>query len=153
MRIIAYTYCADYHCQECAKKAGMDAPNAFDREGNTPGVVFGTDETPEGGIFCGDCGGKLAAPAGTLRAYTLSELRARASLSESHYFGFASACSNYRHASDNGILDDDECAPLADADGFTFDAFGNPLDGYEGISDYSPDDQAKLLAMQEGGAK
>lgn len=74
MRIIAYTYEADYHCPECAKQRfgtnpqadndehGLD-PNICDIEGNPIHPVFSTDETEyrdeDTGIMrkhhCGDC--------------------------------------------------------------------------------------------------
>lgn len=76
MRIIAYTYCADVHCPECAKEdypadvtlmhatsrqlydtGPADARGvgiyAVDREGNPVRPVFSTDEHDFD--HCGDC--------------------------------------------------------------------------------------------------
>ena len=74
MRIIAYSYRADVHCVECAKKhcaAGLELlqvdklvnvrvdehglpHNLTDVEGNTIRPVFSTDEQLEP-LHCGDC--------------------------------------------------------------------------------------------------
>ena len=56
MRVIAYAYSADLHCLNCAAAAGMDVDGATDSEGNEVGAVFSTDECPEDGEYCGDCG-------------------------------------------------------------------------------------------------
>src|SRR5206468_10817677 len=81
MRVIAYTYEADWHCIACTKartfrcdgthpyaEPGLDengiAMDLIDREGNVLHPVFSTDELPchipssEGGynpVSCGDC--------------------------------------------------------------------------------------------------
>ena len=38
-RPIAYTYNGDVYCRTCASKAGIDKPEARDREGNLPGAI------------------------------------------------------------------------------------------------------------------
>ena len=74
MRIIAYTYEADVHCVHCTQM--RDRGNNFfhrqyrdgaqqdehgimddvkDREGNPIHPIFSSDETPEGGLHCGEC--------------------------------------------------------------------------------------------------
>lgn len=74
MRIIAYTYEANYHCPDCTRdrfivrgavsdESGVPF-GAKDREGNTLHPVFSIDETPadlrpeDGGhtLVCYDCG-------------------------------------------------------------------------------------------------
>lgn len=83
MRIIAYTYEADIHCENCTRlrfniqtftgKPGQsvdehgipDNPPPTDREGNEVHVVFSTDEgqLDENGDemtpYCGDCNGAI----------------------------------------------------------------------------------------------
>ena len=68
MRVIAYTYEADYHCVSCAfDRFGdmLDRDDAVDSEGNPPHPVFSTDEWYANDIFegnttatlaCGTCG-------------------------------------------------------------------------------------------------
>ncbi len=78
-RIIAYTYCADVHCPECARGSypanvtlkhprgglydtGPEDENgvgvdAVDSEGNSVHPVFTTDEHDF--THCGDCGAEL----------------------------------------------------------------------------------------------
>lgn len=65
MRVIAYAYEADIHCLPCAEHrfgVALDRPETEDTEGNPIGAVFSTDETPEWGLYCGDCGDELVAP-------------------------------------------------------------------------------------------
>lgn len=73
MRIIAYTYCADVHCPDCALRdfhigqLTLPAPSAndwhglpvslIDREGNPVHPVFTTDEHDF--THCCDCGERL----------------------------------------------------------------------------------------------
>lgn len=85
---------------------------------------------------------------GTLRAYTLSELRDRASISADHETGYREALANRCRFCEDATVPDADCVAGADADGHTYDAFGNALDGYEALADYTPDDRARLLAMQ-----
>jgi len=64
--VIAYTYEADHHCPACAYARfgdALDNADTEDREGNTIGVVFDSDEYPDEGIYCGDCGGVIIRPA------------------------------------------------------------------------------------------
>jgi hypothetical protein len=73
MRIIAYTYDADVHCVDCARKQFWMGPVAGqavhrdehgipvhqqDSEGNPVHPVFSTDEQLEP-LFCGDCGEEI----------------------------------------------------------------------------------------------
>ena len=65
MRITAYAYDAGIHCPECAaKRFGAAVATAVleDREGNPVRAVFSTDETPEGGLYCGDCHAEIEPP-------------------------------------------------------------------------------------------
>ncbi len=75
MRIIAYTYCADVHCPDCAfndaacgilhREPPMQmrtdehglTDDLIDREGNTVSPVFSTDEMPteSATLACGNC--------------------------------------------------------------------------------------------------
>ncbi len=90
MRIIAYTYDADWHCPDCAREAaalgllrrepplqlGTDehglAYDLVDKENNPIHPVFSTDETPAdlapeyGGydVYCSDCGAAIAVQGG-----------------------------------------------------------------------------------------
>ena len=70
MTIIAYSYEADIHCVECAKKRfvvesdlvtrdehGLPV-NVHDREGNHVHPIFSTDEQLDA-PFCGDCHAKI----------------------------------------------------------------------------------------------
>lgn len=69
MRVIAYTYEADYHCLACTAK-GFNPPDSYgdyhgvDSEGNEIHPVFDTDEWYANDIYegvrfaklvCGDC--------------------------------------------------------------------------------------------------
>lgn len=75
MRIIAYTYDADVHCVDCAKKTtfrldpdSLTLDNQYDEhglsiysldsEGNPVHPVFSTYEQLEP-LFCGDCGEEI----------------------------------------------------------------------------------------------
>lgn len=55
--VIGYTYEADVHCPDCARKRFTDPDHAEDREGNPVHPLFlGDVEEPE---YCGDCGEEL----------------------------------------------------------------------------------------------
>ena len=63
MKIIAFTYEADYHCPTCAiKRFGQtimaDSRGLRDSEGNEPHAVFSTDEILNEEC-CGDCFEKI----------------------------------------------------------------------------------------------
>jgi DNA-directed RNA polymerase subunit RPC12/RpoP len=68
MKVIGYTYTADYHCSNCTRElfAGVDrdrdengvSHQAKDIEGNLVNPIFSTDEQIEP-FYCGDCGGKI----------------------------------------------------------------------------------------------
>lgn len=87
MRVIAYTWLADYHCVACTVAArdaarlrlqpSADPPyedehglaeSLGDREGNLIHPVFGTDEGPTrddgtaAGAWCADCGAEILPP-------------------------------------------------------------------------------------------
>lgn len=63
MRVIAYTYEADWHCIGCKESRFGSSDDCKDREGNPVHPVLSTDETPadfkpeDGGytVCCGDC--------------------------------------------------------------------------------------------------
>ena len=70
MKVIAYTYDADYHCEDCATKLygsdedGWVPEGAEDSEGNDVHPVFDTDEWYANDVYegnesatlcCGDC--------------------------------------------------------------------------------------------------
>lgn len=58
MRIIGWTYEADYHCNDCAKLRfgfeNLDNDTAIDNEGNKAHPIFSIDEIDENTV-CGDC--------------------------------------------------------------------------------------------------
>ena len=55
-KIIAYAFNSDIHCVYCTHMAGMSVEGAIDFNGNEVHPVFSTDECPEDGEYCGDCG-------------------------------------------------------------------------------------------------
>jgi len=76
MRVIGYSYEADVHCIVCAghdyrtgRLVRMGRPGEYDErglpmslidnEGNPVRPIFSTDERPEGGEHCGDCGAEI----------------------------------------------------------------------------------------------
>jgi hypothetical protein len=71
MRIICYTYEADYHCITCTVARFKDVPSRLgvdnsgvpygveDNEGNPIYPVFDTDAIANGHDHCGTCGGEL----------------------------------------------------------------------------------------------
>ena len=59
MRVIGWTYDADVHCDACAEARFGEPGAQEDTEGNPIRPIFETDEQPEGGYFCGDCGAEL----------------------------------------------------------------------------------------------
>lgn len=61
---IAYTYEADYHCENCTRERFGDDCEGTDGEGNPVGAVFSWDEWYNIGegtqvLACGDCGAIL----------------------------------------------------------------------------------------------
>lgn len=66
MRITYWTYDADAHCADCARKrfgaAALADPSTVDREGNALRPAFSTDEAPPEGVYCGTCRAEIEAP-------------------------------------------------------------------------------------------
>lgn len=80
--IIAWTYEADIHCPDCARKrfgdaidngsdADHDGPPPTDNEGNEVHPMFASDETDPQGETCGTCGAEISEPAEP-ETYTLT---------------------------------------------------------------------------------
>lgn len=74
MRVIGYTYEADYHCTDCAEErfpgiSKDDGTKYEDSEGNEPHPIFDTDEWYANDIYegkkevvtfnCSDCGAEM----------------------------------------------------------------------------------------------
>lgn len=60
MQVLGYTYLADYHCPDCARKAfgaSLDTDAPTDYEGNLVLPVYSWELEED--TYCGDCGANI----------------------------------------------------------------------------------------------
>lgn len=83
-----------------------------------------------------------------MKAYTLSELAERARISPNHTTAYRMALANCAWALSEPNATDAELLAEAMGNGFTYNAAGEPLDGWETESDYDPSDLAAIKALE-----